>query len=192
MKWLALVLLTVGVAVVQTSGDVAAKDEKDSDQNRLLGLITILCAACTSGFSGVYFEKILKGSSTSLWIRNIQMGIPSMIISLIAVVVHDGTEIAEKGFFVGYSPVVWSVVIIQAVGGLIVAVVVKYADNVLKTFASSFGIVISCIVSAIFFDFHPNFGFICGASLVVLSTFLYSKPEKKQRKRLRKLSILPK
>jgi UDP-sugar transporter A1/2/3 len=190
-KWLSLVLLTIGVAVVQTSGETSAKAEPDSDQNRALGIIAILFAACTSGFSGVYFEKILKGSVTSLWIRNIQMGLPSMIISFMTVFIHDGGIVAEKGFFVGYSPMVWSVVLVQAVGGLIVAVVVKYADNVLKTFASSFGIVISCIVSAIFFDFHPNFGFLCGSALVVSSTVLYSKPEKRQRKRLKK-SVLPK
>mmetsp|Transcript_21267 Transcript_21267/g.31488 ORF Transcript_21267/g.31488 Transcript_21267/m.31488 type:complete len:392 (-) Transcript_21267:148-1323(-) len=189
-KWLALVILTVGVAIVQTSGNSADKVEADTDQNRTLGLCAILFAACTSGFSGVYFEKILKGSSTSLWVRNIQMGIPSMVISLLTVYIQDGRIVAEKGFFVGYSPLVWTVVVIQAVGGLIVAVVVKYADNVLKTFASSFGIVISCIVSAIFFDFHPNFGFLCGSSLVVLSTVLYSKPEKRQRRRLK--TVLPK
>lgn len=185
-KWLALVILTMGVAIVQTSGDTQSKVQEGLDQNRALGLFAILCAACTSGFSGVYFEKILKGSSTSLWIRNIQMGLPSMILSLITVYVEDGRIVAEKGFFVGYSSLVWSVVVIQAVGGLIVAVVVKYADNVLKTFASSFGIVISCIVSAFFFDFHPNMSFLCGSGLVVLSTVLYSKPEKRQRRRDRK------
>ena len=189
-KWLALVILTIGVAIVQTSGNSADKVEAGTDQNRTLGLCAILFAACTSGFSGVYFEKILKGSSTSLWVRNIQMGIPSMVISFLTVFIQDGRIVAEKGFFVGYSPLVWTVVVIQAVGGLIVAVVVKYADNVLKTFASSFGIVISCIVSAIFFDFHPNFAFLCGSSLVVLSTVLYSKPEKRQRRRLK--TVLPK
>ncbi len=114
------------------------------------------------------------------------MGIPSMIISLMTVYVQDGTTVASKGFFVGYSSIVWTVILVQAVGGLIVAVVVKYADNVLKTFASSFGIVISCIISAIFFDFHPNMAFLVGATFVVMSTVLYSKPEQRPRKRLKK------
>ena len=190
-KWFSLIILTIGVAVVQTSGETKeSTSSEDSDQNRTLGLFAILCAACTSGFSGVYFEKILKGSSTTLWMRNIQMGIPSMILAFITVIVQDGGVIQEKGFFVGYSSLVWLVVVIQAVGGLIVAVVVKYADNVLKTFASSFGIVISSIVSAILFDFHPNFAFLVGSSLVILATVLYSKPDKKRRKRLHK-STLP-
>jgi UDP-sugar transporter A1/2/3 len=160
-KWFSLVLLTIGVAIVQTSGDTAGNATEDEEtQNRGLGLFAILCAACTSGFSGVYFEKILKGSTTSLWIRNIQMGIPSMILSFLTILIQDGDTVAKKGFFVGYSPTVWTVIVVQAVGGLIVAVVVKYADNVLKTFASSFGIVVSCIVSAIL-RFSSQFG-LCG------------------------------
>jgi UDP-sugar transporter A1/2/3 len=70
---------------------------------------------------------------------------------------------------------------VQAVGGLIVAVVVKYADNVLKVFASSFSIIFSCLISAVLFDFRPNGLFLVGAALVCLSTALYSKPEKKKR-----------
>ena len=93
-KWTAIIVLTIGVAIVQSSGsgdssqsnghDDGGADDDDalqasassagSSQQRLVGLIAVLCATCTSGFSGVYFERILKGSSTTLWIRNIQMG----------------------------------------------------------------------------------------------------------------------
>jgi UDP-sugar transporter A1/2/3 len=189
-KWASLVVLTCGVAVVQISGSSDGKnstsgsggggggggDEEEANLNRLVGLMAVLCAACTSGFSGVYFERILKGSEVSLWIRNIQMGIPSMLIALVTVYVEDSSEVSRKGFFVGYSPLVLSVITVQAVGGLIVAVVVKYADNVLKVFASSFSILLSCIISALVFDFRPNLLFSIGACLVILSTAMYSKP----------------
>lgn len=189
-KWASLVVLTCGVAVVQISGSSDSKnstsgsggggggggDEEEANLNRLVGLMAVLCAACTSGFSGVYFERILKGSEVSLWIRNIQMGIPSMLIALVTVYVEDSSEVSRKGFFVGYSPLVLSVITVQAVGGLIVAVVVKYADNVLKVFASSFSILLSCIISALVFDFRPNLLFSIGACLVILSTAMYSKP----------------
>ena len=62
-------------------------------------------------------------------------------------------------------------------------VVVKYADNVLKVFATSFSIVVSCVLSAIFFDFHASFASIAGASLVVMSTALYAQPERKRRRK---------
>jgi len=179
-KWIALVILTVGVAIVQISGSSdhhPGGGPEEDDKNRAVGLVAVLCAACTSGFAGVYFERILKGSDVTLWIRNIQMGIPSVLIALLTVYVEDYSEVRNKGFFVGYNAIVLLVITTQAVGGLIVAVVVKYADNVLKTFAASFSIVLSCIISAIIFDFRPNLIFICGASLVILSTVLYSKPD---------------
>jgi UDP-sugar transporter A1/2/3 len=181
-KWAALVMLTIGVSIVQISGsrDTSASDTEKN--NRFVGLVAVLCAACTSGFSGVYFEKILKGSQTSLWLRNVQMGLPSVGIALIAVFAKDSAAVAQQGFLGGYTPIVWTVVIVQAVGGLIVAVVVKYADNVLKVFATSFSIVISCILSAIFFDFHASIAFVVGASFVVVATGLYSQPEKKRRR----------
>ncbi|KAL3810417.1 hypothetical protein ACHAXA_005625 [Cyclostephanos tholiformis] len=179
-KWASLVVLTIGVAIVQMSGSSDSHNNDASgkeDRNRLVGLVAVLCAACTSGFSGVYFEKILKGSDVALWIRNIQMGLPSVIIALATVYIEDSREVYQKGFFVGYSPLVFCVVTVQAVGGLIVAVVVKYADNVLKVFATSFSIVFSCIISMFLFDFRPNLLFVGGACLVILSTVMYSKPE---------------
>mmetsp|Transcript_11067 Transcript_11067/g.14469 ORF Transcript_11067/g.14469 Transcript_11067/m.14469 type:complete len:418 (-) Transcript_11067:171-1424(-) len=186
-KWFALVMLTVGVALAQKSGSGDSHTNRHGaeaeEQNRFVGLVAVLCAACTSGFSGVYFEKILKGSSVTLWIRNIQMGLPSVLIALTGIYVKDSATIAAKGMMVGFTPLVWTVIFIQAAGGLIVAVVVKYADSVLKVFAASFSIVASCIVSVFLFDFRPNLSFCFGTVLVCLSIVLYSRPDKIRRKR---------
>ena len=63
----------------------------------------------------------------------------------------------------------------QSFGGLLVAVVVKYADNILKGFATSGAIILSCILSIYMFDFKLSIQFTVGASLVMLSVFVYSK-----------------
>lgn len=69
---------------------------------------------------------ILKGSpKVSLWIRNIQMGLPSLILSLISSLVYDYTPITSYGFFHGYTKLVVLVIVVQAGGGLLVALVVK-------------------------------------------------------------------
>lgn len=194
-KWASLIILTVGVAIVQVSGsgdqhtnsDTTSEAEtKEQQHNRIIGLVAVLCAACTSGFSGVYFEKILKGSVTSLWVRNVQMGLPSILIAYVTVFLKDAAAVQAQGFLGGYTGIVWAVVTVQAVGGLIVATVVKYADNVLKVFATSFSIVVSCIISAFMFDFHPTWTFLCGASLVVTATVMYSSPDALDRSAARK------
>ena len=37
-----------------------------------------------------------------------------------------------SGLFHGFTPLVWTIVVVQAVGGLVVAATIKYADNILK------------------------------------------------------------
>lgn len=53
------------------------------DHHILAGFIAVLVACCMSGFAGIYFEKILKGSSVSIWIRNIQLALPSIFFALL-------------------------------------------------------------------------------------------------------------
>lgn len=79
----------------------------------------------------------------------------------------------EKGFLHGYNCVVWVVILLQASGGLLVAMVVKYADNILKGFATSLSIIISCCVSYFLFGFVTNTRFVIGAVLVLSAVYLY-------------------
>jgi len=171
LQWFALLILTVGVSCAQLS----SADSKDDKSNTTIGFVAVLSAACTSGFSGVYFEKILKDSVTSLWVRNIQMGLSSIVLAFLGIYFSgEGEVVMKNGFFAGYNWVVWTVVALQAIGGLVVAVVVKYADNILKGFAAAFSIVTSCILCYFFLDFHPTVLFFWGAVLVIGAMYLYS------------------
>ncbi len=65
-------------------------------------------------------------------------------------------------------------IFLSAAGGLIVAVVVKYADNILKGFATSLSILLSCLVSSyLFLDVDYNLQFIVGAMVVLGAVFGY-------------------
>jgi len=91
----------------------------------------VVVSCLPSGFAGVYFEKILKGCPASVWTRNVQLGIFGTALSMLGLWWRDGDAVAERGFLFGYTGAVWCVIFNQAFGGLLVAVVVKYADNIL-------------------------------------------------------------
>jgi UDP-sugar transporter A1/2/3 len=142
--------------------------------NYSIGLSAVLVAATISGVTGVYFEKVLKESNThvTVWTRNVQLSFYSLFPALIfGVILKDGEEIAKYGFFDGYNAVVWTAIVFQAGGGVLVAMCINYADNIAKNFATSISIILSFLFSVWFFDFQVTFN-VCLANLVSIATFL--------------------
>jgi UDP-sugar transporter A1/2/3 len=74
----------------------------------------------------------------------------------------------------GFDLIVWGVVAIQALGGLVVAVVIKYADNILKAFATSVSIILASIATILILSVLPEPLFVVGATLVIAAVVLYS------------------
>lgn len=170
MQWLSLCLLCCGVGLVQAS---SVQEATGVTSNSVLGLAAVIAACGSSGLAGVYFEMVLKNAKTSLWVRNIQLSLFGVLLGLVPVVKDWGAIQASGSFFFGYNEVVWAVVLLQAGGGLLVAVVVKYADNILKGFATSLSIIFSCVASYFLFGFVVNGRFVCGAALVLYSVYMY-------------------
>ena len=173
-QWFSLLILCTGISIIQIQNVTDKKNNADDHKNALFGLFCVIMACVLSGLAGVYFEKILKNSKVSIWVRNIQLGLFGTIFALITAYSTDYDNIMTKGFFFGYNKIVWLNIIIQACGGLLVAVVIKYADNILKGFATSIAIVVSCILSSYFFSTVIDSVFAFGTLLVVASVVLYS------------------
>lgn len=180
-QWFSLLALIAGVAMVQLS-DVKESASAGPDQSKFIGFSAALTACMLSGFAGVYFEKILKGSEISVWMRNVQLALLSVPLGLVTALVKDGGKISDSGFLHGYDNFVWFTVAQNALGGLLVAVVVKYADNILKGFACSLAIIITCVASIFIFDFSLSLQFCTGAGLVIGSIFLYGYQPPKDSK----------
>ncbi|XP_035278033.1 UDP-N-acetylglucosamine transporter-like isoform X3 [Anguilla rostrata] len=175
-QWLSLLILMAGVALVQWPSDFPAipQQKELSAGSQLVGVVAVLVACCSSGFAGVYFEKILKETKQSVWVRNIQLGLFGLVFGLMGVFVYDGERVKESGMFQGYNGITWLVVALQALGGLVIAAVIKYADNILKGFATSLSIILSTLISYFWLqDFDPTSVFFVGAVLVIIATFLY-------------------
>ncbi|CAO3655195.1 unnamed protein product [Mucor hiemalis] len=184
--------------------EIAVVKDKETasigNQSNTKGLLSVVAACILSGIAGVYFEKIVKASNKDnsidveknkgegslyeseqaikiqLWIRNIQLSLFSVILGCVFVVgLQDGAAIIQYGFFQNYSYLTWIVILIQAGGGLIVGLVVRYADNILKGFATSISIILSSMISVLLFDFEVTFTFTIGALFVVYATYLYGR-----------------
>jgi UDP-galactose transporter len=177
-KWLALAVLTLGVICVQAPS--ADKHTSSSHEGSpIIGVTTIAIACVCSGFAGVYFEMILKRSPVSIWVRNVQLSFACLVIALCGAFAWDWQAIHDHGFFQGYNFVVLTTILLQAGGGLLVAMVIKYADNILKGFATSLSVILSAIASVFFFDFVITGYFVAGATLVLAATNLYAMPDAK-------------
>ena len=93
-QWLSLLTLVAGVAMVQLSDVKESKSSANvAEQSKIVGFTAALSACCLSGFAGVYFEKILKGSDVSVWMRNVQLALLSVPMGLITSYVSDGAKV---------------------------------------------------------------------------------------------------
>ena len=179
-----LVLLVIGVALVQLASMDAGSDSSGRKDNYVVGFLAVLGSCFTSGFASIYFEWILKGRSSQIdnkpkppfdiWIRNVQLATFASSSAAVGVYLTDGAAVAANGLYQGFTPLVWFVVCLQAFGGLTVALVIKYADNILKNFATSVAIVTSVIVSVLFLGFNLTFMFVLGAAAVIAAVMLYT------------------
>ena len=159
-----------------------------------VGVSAVLLSSVLSGFANIYFEKVLKqaecefddscdvddggrpNAPMSLWLRNVQLAIfsiPQAALLLLASK-QSRSVIATHGLLAGFTPLVWLVTILTAGGGLLVAAVVKYADNVLKTYATAVAILLTCTFGTLSTGVLPSRGFLNGMVLVLASMLLYN------------------
>jgi len=142
--------------------------------NRLLGIVAVLISVMIGAFAGIYTEMLLKETQDSMWMRNIQLSLFGIFLGCGVCLFKDLQSIAERGFFQGYSTIVWVVIFGNAVGGLLVAVVLKYGDNILKSFAVAVSLILAYIVQKIIEPEAKDAPyFIPGAILVSVAVTLY-------------------
>ncbi|GFO13341.1 UDP-n-acetylglucosamine transporter [Plakobranchus ocellatus] len=185
IHWSALVLLTSGVGLAQIPGAVQCNTDTPGDcqlvkmrgRDTIFGLMSVFAMCVSSGFAGVYTEKILKSAGTagSLWVKNTRLSMSSVFVGLFYLFSVEGSSVWERGFLYGYQAITWLVILQQASLGLLTALVMKYADNIIKGFASSIAIVITTFVSSMILnDLQLSCSFLIGAFVVMGSALLYN------------------
>lgn len=136
-----------------------------------------------SGASSVYLEKILKANDSrklTIWERNFQLALYSMLLMLLIVYwelwagSEGGSMVADMTPFQGWSIYTVGIVVLQASGGILVAATLKYADAILKNFATAGSIIMSGILGYIFMEGHIDIFMVLGAFCTILALFNYT------------------
>ena len=200
-QWACLTVLGLGVAIVvlgtaekKDGGDDDKPKEGDNEMNLFAGLSAVTVACLCSAFAGVYFEKVLKRPTTdggqarapvSMWMRNVQMAFFSICIALINMQreygdrgftgeTDENDDPIAKPFMHGFTAWAWVIVALQAGGGLLVAAVIKYADNVLKGMATGVSVATGTFASTFLFGTVLSAQFGVGAAMILTSVYFFS------------------
>jgi UDP-sugar transporter A1/2/3 len=80
-KWRALILLVLGCVLVASPNFAAGTvNEIDMYTRLLFGYGSVLTEVALSGFASIYFEKVIKGTNITIWERNFQLGLYSILM----------------------------------------------------------------------------------------------------------------
>jgi UDP-sugar transporter A1/2/3 len=175
-KWRALMLLVLGcILVVSPSLDKSNKTESEAESGwlQLLGYSAVLTEVLLSGFASIYFEKVVKSTTevVTIWERNFQLGLYSLMMYG-SIMLYDAAS-RDRIPWSNWSSLTVLVSTFGAVGGLLVAATLKYADSILKTMAASGAIVLSTLLGWAFLD-GPMGLVTCmggGATIIAISNF---------------------
>lgn len=196
-QWICLVSLSLGVVIViLEEADRSGVGPEDGKKSLAKGLGAVLISCISSAFAGVYFEKLVKNVSSelstktivslsepvSVWMRNMQLAFFTIAILCF----HEWwsatcySDMANLPFLHGFTAWTWTLVALQAGGGLLVAAVIKYADNVLKGFATGVSVCLVTAISAVLFHTPVGAQFTGGVSIILISVFFFLNPVKKK------------
>lgn len=121
---------------------------------------------------------------TSVWVRNVQLSFYSLWpVLFLGVLFKDGEHLASKGFFAGYNWIVFLLVLLQSVGGILVALSLKYGDSEARSFTTSAASVIIIVVSALLLEFPTHLSFLLGTLVTLAAAFIYQSAMDEKRLR---------
>jgi len=158
-----------------TAGGARAADEELASvaaaaraADYVVGIVAVSLEAALSGFSNVYFERVLKSTSLSLWERNVQLAGYSLLIYVpMALATHPN-------LLHGWSALTWITAFLGALGGILIGLVINYMDSISKNLALSVAIVLTAVLDHALFDGPMNLPIIAAAGIVIVSIATYS------------------
>lgn len=180
---ISLLLLTTGVMLAQLRPDAASEKK---GENQMHGILATLGIALSSGFAAVYTEKVIKAhrnpaaETTSthngggLAYTQIQLAMTSLVIEGAWAAMTDSANIMEHGLWYGFDVKAMISVLNSAMGGLTVAAVLKFADAVLKGYATAISVLLTGVLSMLIFGTSLSVEYCLGMINVLAAVVLYN------------------
>eukprot|EP00913_Durusdinium_trenchii_P002142 g1979.t1 len=173
LQWLALVLLTVGVAVggrgksTMESGEVS--------EVPLLGVALMLFNCTLSSLGGVLTERALKQRSSgelTIFATNLHMALHSLsmnasALSLVTSAELPRLELLQMSDFVALSN--------EALNGILISLLMKRIDAIAKNYVFSVSVFTTAAMSAVVLRLWPPWQFYLGSSICAASMALYAQ-----------------
>jgi len=174
LQWVCIVLMCTSLATTQYDGCHARGVLPAS------AYFLIAFATCITAVSSVWNQKVVKGFTVPVNLQNailytfgFLLAMASYAYGPIAVGDKAPPPTSTLGFFSGYSPLVIILVLFNAFNGLAVTLVYKYADAIVKNFASSAVMAIVVILSVYFFNASSTVHTWLGVVGVLTTTYCY-------------------
>jgi len=178
---ISLVLLTAGVMLCNMKNQNVVLTEEE-EKGRMTGMMATLGIALSSGFASVYTEKVIKAQRNnnvarqnySLAYMQVQLALVSLVIIGLYACIKDYDAIVTGGLFQNFNMGAFFSIFNSAIGGLIVAAVLKFADAVLKGYATAISVILTGVLSMVMFGTRLPINYFMGIINVVCAVLLYN------------------
>jgi len=180
-RWRALLLLFFGASLVEHH--TFQQHETNASGNPVTGTIAMMTMISASGFAGVYYEKMLKGTNKSpedmlsVWDRNVQLAFWSIGFAILGVG-KDVGQVKQKGLFFGWSLVTIFQCFLMTSGGLLSAVIIKYFDVIIKGMATTIALILISFMGWGLLGDKLDLIFLNGMGVTIIAVFYYNEQQK--------------
>ena len=196
LQWIAIILLCISIMSTQYD-DSGGKTRMSTGAYAMLAIHVTITATCS-----VWNQKVLKGSPVPINLQNVLLYSYGIVLSLLSYVWleqplnkmaaeagrhgHDGerdsaarrapalrVRRSTRKDSLKAHPLALALMLSQAFHGLAVSFVYKYADAIVKSFASSATMALLVILSSYLFHVELSFHSITGVASILVITFMY-------------------
>ncbi|XP_019616101.1 PREDICTED: CMP-sialic acid transporter 1-like [Branchiostoma belcheri] len=182
VRWVALLLLMLGIALAQLAGSSSSPASQDIYVlPQALGLSLVSAAISTA--ASIITEYLFKNDKRPFMEQQVQMyAFGFLIASIWSAVATKGDVFKISGTESLRSDIVFllvAAILLGGAGGLAVAAIIRSLDNIVKIYSASISILMTAAVCSFLFPekFILNTAFVIAVLLILVSSILYDRQD---------------